>query len=70
MENIIKGIQSKVIGINNNLIAICLDDAINRNDDALTIISNIKDMAKDNYVMVRSILGKELLTDILNFKNK
>ena len=69
MEKIIKEIQQKVIG-QNNLIAIALNNAINENQDETLMLSNIKDMAKDNYVMVRSILGKELLTDIINFKNK
>ena len=69
MQNLIKEIQSKTIG-QNNLIAIALNNAIFENQDSDIVLSNIKEMAKDNYVMVRSILGKELLTDIINFKNK
>lgn len=69
MQNLIKEIQSKTIG-QNNLIAIALQNAIFENQDENLMLSNIRDMAKDNYVAMRSILGKELLTDIINFKNK
>ena len=69
MQKLIKEIQSKTIG-QNNLIAIALQNAIFENQDENLMLSNIRDMAKDNYVAMRSILGKELLTDIINFKNK
>jgi len=69
MQPIIKRIQDNVIG-KKNLIAYALNDAINRNDDHLAIISDIKDMATDNYTMVREILGKPLLTDIINYRHE
>jgi len=70
MEKLLTNLKEKVTGNKENLIAIALNNAIENNTHHLLIFSNIRDMAKDNYVMVRSILGKELLTDILNFKNK
>ena len=69
MEKIIKEIQQKVMG-QNNLIAIALNNAINENQDETLMLSNIKDMAKDNYTMIREILGKPLLTDIINYRDK
>ncbi len=67
MQPIIQRIQDKVTG-QNNLIAIALNKSIDEGNDGNIIISNIQDMAKDNYVMMRSILGKILLTDIINHK--
>jgi len=69
MEKLIAELKTKVRG-QNNLIAIALNNAIEENTHPLLIFSNIRDMAKDNYVMVRSILGKELLTDIINYRDK
>jgi len=69
MQPIIKQIQEKTIG-KKNLIAYALQNAIFENQESNLIISNIQDMAKDNYVMIREVLGKELLTDIINFKLK
>jgi len=69
MEKLINELKGKVKG-QNNLIAIALNNAIEDNTHHLLIFSNIRDMANDNYVMMRELLGKELLTDIINFKNK
>lgn len=68
MEKLINEIKTKVQN-RKTLIEISLDNAINNNEEPKEMFSNIKNMAKDNYVMVRSILGKELLTDIINFKD-
>lgn len=67
MQNLISQIKEKVTG-QNNLIAIALNDAINNNQDGKEMFSNIKDMANDNYRIMRDILGKPLLTDILNYR--
>lgn len=67
METIIKKVKEKVSG-QNNLLAIALRNAINEKQDGYITIENIKDMAVDNYRMVRDILGKDLITDIINFK--
>lgn len=68
MEKIIKEIQQKLMG-QNNLIAIALNNAINENQDDMIMLSNIREMAKDNYRTMLYILGKPLLTDIINFKS-
>jgi len=71
MEKLITELMNKVSeNKGNNILAYALYNAINENQEPLLIFSNIKDMAKDNYVMIREVLGKELLTDIINFKNK
>jgi len=70
MEKLLTTLKEKVTGNKKNLIAISINNAIENNTHHLLIFSNIRDMAKDNYVMMRELLGKVLLTDILNFKNK
>jgi len=70
MKKLISNLKEKVTGNKENLIAIAINNAIETNVHPSLIFSNIRDMAKDNYVMMRELLGKELLTDIINFKNK
>jgi len=68
MNKLLTTLKEKVTGNKENLIAIALNNAIENNTHHLLIFSNIRDMAKDNYVMMRELLGKELLTDIINYK--
>ncbi len=68
METILKDLSNKLKDVNNCLIAYSLREAIKRNDEPLLIISTIKDMARDNYPIMRNLLGKTLLTDIINHK--
>jgi len=70
MEKLLTDLSNKVTGNKENLIAIALENAIENNVHPSLIFSNIRDMAKDNYVAMRDLLGKNLLTDIINFKNK
>lgn len=68
MQKIISKIKGKVTGVKDNLIAIAVNDAIDRNDDPALIISNLKDMINDNYRISVELLGKNLVVDIKNIK--
>ena len=67
MQKLIEEIKAKLKG-QNNLIAISLKNAIESNQDGKEMFGNIIDMAKDNYVIMRAILGRELLIDIINYR--
>ncbi len=68
METILKDLSNKLKDVNNCLIAYSLREAIKRNDEPLLIISTIKDMARDNYPIMRDLLGRNLLIDIINYE--
>lgn len=65
--DIILKIEAQLAG-QTHAIALGIKKGIADGTPAITIIGYIKDFARDNYVMARDVLGKNLLTDIINFK--
>jgi hypothetical protein len=63
---IIQEVSEKLAG-NENLIAISIKLAIQKNVSAFNIIETIKSQATDNYNCIAFMLGNKLTTEILNF---
>ena len=53
--------------VSDNMITLMIKKAIEDKIDNVVIVKTLKEMAKDNFILVSNILGDELTNKIINF---